>query len=194
MARAVVGEFVIDRLSGNVPAHKETSKQSTQRHHEVGRQLVAEVHERRAQHLDAGECSYRPGAEDADDRSYHRGNPCSLHAGQVKLLGEECRTYLVHGDGAGQCGKDQQGIEHDADRVGYCGEVAKGLLEHVGQGDEDERRSAVGTHTHREGRGEYHQAGQDGYHGVEQRYLSGGAQQTDVVTVVAGIGTQTRRT
>ena len=41
----VVGEFVVHHLSGNIPAHKQASQHTSQGQHEVGCQLVAEVHE-----------------------------------------------------------------------------------------------------------------------------------------------------
>ena len=43
---SVVGELVEDQLARNIPAYKQTGEHTTQGQHDVGCQLVAEVHER----------------------------------------------------------------------------------------------------------------------------------------------------
>ena len=42
--RAPISKLVVCHLLWNVPAHKDTRKEGTGRQHEVGSQLVAEVH------------------------------------------------------------------------------------------------------------------------------------------------------
>ena len=42
--RAPVGKLVVSNLTRNIPAYKQASEHGASRQHEVGRQLVAEVH------------------------------------------------------------------------------------------------------------------------------------------------------
>ena len=47
----IVGELVVYYLSGNIPAHKQAGQHASQGQHEVGCQLVTEVHERQSHDL-----------------------------------------------------------------------------------------------------------------------------------------------
>ena len=44
----VIGELIVHHLTGNIPAHIQAGQHTTQGQHEVGCQLVAEVHERQS--------------------------------------------------------------------------------------------------------------------------------------------------
>ena len=79
----------------------------------------------------------------------------------------------MHRDGRSQGCKHQQGIEHHTNHPPYLRHPDKGLLKHVRQRDEDERRTTVGANAYREGSGEYHESCEDGYHRVEHHNLTG---------------------
>ena len=99
----------------------------------------------------------------------------------MKLFGKEGCTNLMHGDGARQGGKYQQGIEQDADDIAHGRQRTESLLEDVWQRDEDERRATVGTDAHGGGGGEDNQPGEYGDEGVKQCYLAGGIQQASLL-------------
>ena len=108
----------------------------------------------------------------------------------MQFLVEEHRTDLVHRDGRGEGGKHQQRIEKDGDHVTQYGHEGKRLLEHVRQGDENQRRSAIRLDTHREGSRENHQSCQNRDDGIQDGDLSCRVKQVDLFIEIARIGTQ----
>ena len=108
----------------------------------------------------------------------------------MQLLVEVGRAYLVHGYGRGKGCQRQQRVEQYAHHIAHSGQGREGLLEHIGQRDEDKRRPTVWIDTHGEGRGKYHQSGQDRYQCVDARYLKGSSSQVGLTAEVRRIGTQ----
>lgn len=56
----------------------------------------------------------------------------------------------------------------------------------VGQGDEDERRAAIGAYANAERCGENHQTGKNGYDGVDDSYVNSRLQEIGFAREVAG--------
>ena len=112
-------------------------------------------------------------------------------AGGMQLLLNEGRGYLVQRHQRRQGCQRQQHEEQQGDDIAHDGDGCKGLLEHVGQGDEDERGSRVWVHTYGEGGREYHESSQDGHHAVDDGNLRSRLRQIGGFREVAGIGTQT---
>ena len=48
---SAIGKLVVHHLSWNIPAHKQAGQHASQGQHEVGCQLVTEVHERQSHDL-----------------------------------------------------------------------------------------------------------------------------------------------
>ena len=94
----------------------------------------------------------------------------------------------MNGDVGGECSYGEQQIEHDAHDIFHDRHRTECLLEDIGQGDEDERGTAVGLHTHREGCRKDDKSGEDGYQRIDGGYLYGGGQQAGLALEIAGIG------
>ena len=69
----VVGKLIMHYLFGNVPAHKQTGQHASHGQHEVGRQLVAEVHERQTHHLYMNSRQSTPASMVTTHAAYLRG-------------------------------------------------------------------------------------------------------------------------
>ena len=88
----------------------------------------------------------------------------------------------------------QKNIKQQRDNPAQDRNCSKSLIEDIGQGDEDERRTAIGRDTHRESRREDHQSGKDSHHEVDDRYLQGCLEQIGLSAEVGSIGTDTTHT
>ena len=131
-------------LLRNIPSHKDTGEERSHRHEPLCRKIVATVEKRLAKEGEFGNRTTRQGTEDTYHTTSHRLYPGSTTAGDMHLLIEESRTYLVHGDGRGKRRQHKQGIEKHRDDITHHRHGSKSLIEHIGQGDEDKRRTAVG--------------------------------------------------
>ena len=78
----------------------------------------------------------------------------------------------MEGNQRGQGCQRQEQVEQDGNDIPHHRYTAKGLLEHIRQGDEDERRTAVGIDTHRESGRKNHEACKDGNDRVDDSYLN----------------------
>ena len=161
-----VGKLVAECLTGNQPTDHDTSEEGSRWQQHLRGKEVAEFHQRHSEKLYARNGSNGQGAAYGNKTADKGNDPRGLPAVHVQLFMEESGTYLMHGDGAGQGGKYKKGIEEDSDNVARNGKLGKGLLEHVGQGDEDERWPAVGI-AYGERCGEDHQTGKNGNDGVQ---------------------------
>ena len=168
---AVVGELAAHDVFGHVPTDEEAGEEGAGRQQVLGGEVVAEVEDVKAEELQLWHGAHRQRAHDGDGGADGGEHPCGTRATGVQLFGEEGGADLVHGDGAGEGREDQKGVEKDGDDAADEWYRAEGLLEDVGQGDEDERRTGVGRHADGEGGGEDHQAGEDGDGAVEERDL-----------------------
>ena len=160
-------------LLRNIPSHKDTGEERSHRHEPLCREIIATVEKRLAKEGEFGNRTTRQGTEDTYHTTSHRLYPGSTTAGDMHLLIEESRTYLVHGDGRGKRRQHKQGIEKHRDDITHHRHGSKSLIEHIGQGDEDKRRTAVGLHAHGECCRKNHQSCQDGYQRIEESYLCG---------------------
>ena len=127
-------------LLRNIPSHKDTGEERSHRHEPLCRKIVATVEKRLAKEGEFRNRTTRQGTEDTYHTTSHRLYPGSTTAGDMHLLIEESRTYLVHGDGRGKRRQHKQGIEKHRDDITHHRHGSKSLIEHIGQGDEDKRR------------------------------------------------------
>ena len=88
----------------------------------------------------------------------------------------------------------QEHIEQEGHHPPYQRQIGESLVEHIGQGNEDERGTAVGRHAHREGSREYHHAGKDSHHRVDDAYLQRRLEQVGLPAEIRRIGTDTAHT
>ena len=171
--RATIGILLPDNMPGHHPPDKQTGEEGASGQHVLGSELIAEIKNVEPQKTQTGTGTHGQGTDDGNDTAHHGEHPGGTLARGMQLLVEEGSAYLVHRDSGGQRGKDQQGVEHDGDDIADDGHGREGLMEHIGQGDEDERRSGIGGDADGEGRWENHQARENGNESVEQRNLDG---------------------
>ena len=158
--RSPVSELVAHQLARHIPPHKKASEQRAQWQQHLRRDRIAEIKNREVHHLHIGQHPTRQRAKHADDTACHRDHERPLAPRQSKLLMEECRAYLVHGDGGGKCRQGEQRIEQDGNDITHTRHRTESLMKHIGQGDEDERWPRVGIYPHRKGSGENHHPGE----------------------------------
>lgn len=187
---APVGQFISDHRLGHYPPHENAGEEGAGNEKDIGSEKITEVEEALAEHREVDRAT-RQGAEHADDTGADRLNDGAPLARDVQFLIKHSRAYLMHGDGGGEGGQRQEGIEEDGDDISQGGR--EGLLKHIGQGDEDERGATVRIDTHREGSRENHQTGQNSHEGVESGYLPGRLHQVSLPAEVAGISAETGR-
>ena len=190
----IIGILAMNNMLWNEPSHEQTGKEGAQWKHILCCQFIAELKNTKPHHAKTRTGSHRQGTEDGDDAAHECEHPGCPFAGCVQFLMEECRTYLVHGDGRGEGGEHKKRIEHDRDDIADDRHRRKGLLEHIGQGNENERWTSIGRHANRESGRENHQSRKDGYHGVEQRYLNRRTAEMGLTAEIRGIGTEAGRT
>ena len=175
----------------DAPAYHDARQEGTRGQHILSCQVVAEVHQRQAQYLDISVRPHREGTEHGhrgtDDSQY----PCGPLTRPMQFLQKEGRADLMHRDGRCQGSKYQQGIEQDRNEIAHGRHRDKGLLEHIRQGDENERRTTIRLHTHGESRGEDHQSCEDGDGRIKQGYLRGRAQEISVALEIGGVSAKT---
>ena len=126
-----------------------------------------------------------------DDTHQHTGDgddQGGTLTGDAHLFLQEGRAHLVERHERCQRSHREQGIEKDGDDVTQTFDVAKGLLEHVRQGDEDQRGTAVGTDTHGEGSWEDDQTGQQRHEEVDDANLHGRGREVGVTGEITGVG------
>ena len=107
----------------------------------------------------------------------------------MKLLMEKGGTHLMKRDERGEGGQGQKGIEEQGDDITHHGHGGKSLVEDIGKGDEDERRTAVGIHPYRERRREDHQSGKDSYETIYHTYLDSRPAEVGLTVEIGGVGT-----
>ena len=146
--RPFVGELIPHQPSVCKPAYQDAREEGSGWQHILSRQIVAELHQWQSQHLNIGICPNRKRTEHGYQRADCRQYPGSTLTRQMKLLMEEGRTNLMHGDGRGKGSEYQQGIEQYGNHVADGRHGEKRLLKHIRQGNEDERGATVGLYTH----------------------------------------------
>ena len=82
-------------------------------------------------------------------------------------------------------------VEKQRHHPPYSRHSAKGLIENIGKGDENQRRAAVGIYTYREGGREYHKTCEDGYDSIDDRNLQCRLQQIGLPAEIGCVGTDT---
>ena len=126
------------------------------------------------------------------ERSHHATRHGDNQRGSVarhaQLFLEEGGAHLVERNERREGGKRQQRIEHQTYDIAHHRHRRESLLEHVGQRDEDERRTRVGTNAHTEGRRKNHQSRKYGHDGVDDAYLYGRRAEVGLLAVVGGEG------
>lgn len=189
--RAAVGELLAHQRVRQMPAHEQTREETHHGKENLARHEIEYIEQRPPQQLQSFVAAQRQRTERADHGRGHRDDQRAAVAREVQFLGKECRAHLVQRDERGEGRQRQQRIEQQRHGIAQKGQRGEGLVEHVGQGDEDERRTAVGLHTYREGGGKDHQASQHGHNRVYRPYLHGRACQIGLAAEVGGIRTQT---
>ena len=89
----------------------------------------------------------------------------------MQFLVKEGRTNLVHRDGTRKGGQCQERIEKNGDHITHNWHGAKGRLEDIGQGYEQQSGTAVRIYSYGERGGEDDKSRQHCYHGVDARNL-----------------------
>ena len=119
-----------------IPTHKQGDEHTAYRQEYIGRYVIEEVEECHAKELEAIERSERQCTEHTHRRACYGDDGSCLAAGHGELLGDVGGDHLVHGDGRGKSSHYQQEVEKHRHDIREDRHGAKGLLEHVGHGDE----------------------------------------------------------
>ena len=189
--RAPIGKLVAHHLVGNHPPDEDARQEAHHGKEYLTRDEVEAVEQRTAEERQPVDGTKRQRAESTDDGSRDGDDDGSLAAGDEQLFLEEGRRHLVERHQRRQGCQRQQHEEQQRHDVAHNGHGGKSLLEDVGQRDEDERRTAVGTDAYGEGCRENHEAGQDSHQTVDDGYLRGRLGQVGMFREIAGVGTQT---
>lgn len=141
--RTVIGILVAQHLTRNIPANEKTSEKAAHRQEYLPRNKVENVKQRLAEKPKSVETPERKRAESPYHRARDSDNEGCTAAGDATLFMKKRRAHLVKRDERSQCGKRQQAVEQQRYDVAHNGHARERLLKDIGQGDEDERRTAV---------------------------------------------------
>ena len=191
---AHIGEFVVCDLLGHVPSHEETGEESAQWQEEETRDGVEPVEQRLAGHGQEIPVAQRQRAQRGHYGAYRGDYRRCLLAAHVALLVEVCRAHFMKRDYRGERCKGEQGVEAQGNQIVHYRHAAESLFEHVGQRDEDERRTRIGTDAHRECRREDNQSGEYRHHRIDYTYLYGAVGKISVARIVGGEGAEASHT
>ena len=156
-----VGELITHNLLRHIPSQEKAGEERTHWHQQLCRQVITPSQEVLAADDQLWHGTLRQRAEDSDDTTDDGLHPSTLLATDFLLLIDASRTYLVHGDGGGQCRQHQQGIEEHRHAITHNRHIGKCQVEDIRERDENQRRTTIWLNTHREGGREYHQTSQD---------------------------------
>ena len=160
---APVGDFVVHHLMVDIPANEDTGEEGAQRQTAVGRKPIEGIEQRHSEGGTPVPHAQRQRADAARDDGIERDHTGCLPTTDAQLFAEERGAYFVNGDIGGERRYGEQQVEHDAHDIFHDRHGTECLLEDIGQRDEDERGTAVGLHTHREGCRKDDKSGEDGY-------------------------------
>lgn len=187
---APVGELVAYNLSVHTPGNEDAGEETADGEEYLSGDEVEEVEEGHAEELETLPCTEAEGAEAAEEAAEARDDGRCPTTGDVELLVEERRADLVERDKAGEGGEGEESVEEKAYGSTDKGNGGKGLLEDCGEGDEDERGTAVGLDAGAEGCGENHKACKDGHEGVDEADLDGRLEEVGLAVEVGGKGAE----
>ena len=173
------------------PADEDTSEEANDRQEQLAGDEVEEIEHRHTEELVVMPGTQREGTDDTHDDTTDGDYQRCPFSGGAKFLFEEGGAHLMEGDQRRKGCHRQQGVEKHGDNIAQARNTSEGLLEHVRQGDEDERWTAVGLHTDREGCREDDQSSQYGHQEVDDANLYGRLREVGLTGEIAGVGTDT---
>ena len=136
--RAPIRKLITHYLLRYIPTQEQTGDNRSKRHQQLRREIVTIRKEILTEESQSWNCSLRKRTEYGNDAAGNGLYPRTLGTGNLAFLINHRRTNLVHGNRRGQSCQYQQGIEQYRDDVTHHRHIAKCLLEHIRQGNEDE--------------------------------------------------------
>lgn len=155
---SIVGELIFHQLAGHIPANEQTGEETSYGQENLSRNEVEDIEETLFAYGEETPGTQRQRADSPDKGTRQRDSGGSTRTGELAFLLKERRTHLMKGDERRERRHGEQGIESQGDDPANDGHAAEGFLKHIGKGDENERWSAVGVHTHGKSCGENHES------------------------------------
>ena len=183
-----VGELVAQGLPRHHPSHEQAGEQTTDRQENLSGDEVEKVEERLAEERQSVVCPQGKRTKSPNHCARSSDEDGRPPARDVHLLLQEGGAHLMQRNERGEGSHGEQQVEHDGHDIAHDRHGCKGLVEHVGQGDEDQRSPRVGIDADGEGCGENHQSGEDGHHAIDDADLNRRLQQIGLAGEIGGIG------
>ena len=136
---AHIGKLIANYLMRHKPSYKDAGKESNDWQEQLTSYKVEQIENSHAKEAKSIPSSQR---QRTNNTNYHTPNCyhyCSTFTSCTKFLFKESRTYFMKRHQRGQGSHRQESVEENGNNISQTGNIAKCLMEHVGQRDENKK-------------------------------------------------------